>query len=204
MRSSALLLLALLLAASSVVAQVPAAAKPWQRTVTAQAHAVLGPAAPVATLAGQLQQESGWNAHAKSYVGALGLAQFMPTTAADMAKHHPAACAPAQPLDPRWSIRCQVRYDADLHRAIRADTECDRWAMTLSAYNGGLGWLYRDQRAAEHAGADPGRWWDGVSSYNAGRSAAAWGENRRYPARILHVLAPRYVAGDWGPSPCTP
>ena len=200
--SRRLTLLVLLLAASTAAAAVPPASAHYRRAITAQAHAQFGPGAPVATLAAQLHQESAWNPAARSSVGAQGLAQFMPATAADMARRHPAACAPANPLSARWAIRCAARYDADLHRAITAATPCDRWAMTLSAYNGGLGWVYRDQRAAARAGLDRRRWWNNTALVNAGRSAASWRENRGYPRRILRVLAPRYVAAGWGASAC--
>ncbi|ECW2123781.1 lytic transglycosylase domain-containing protein, partial [Salmonella enterica] len=73
-------------------------------------------------------------------------------------------------------------------------------AMTLSAYNGGLGWVNRDRKLARSRGLDDTRWFGGVETVNAGRSAANWRENRHYPQRILHELAPRYLS--WGGSSC--
>jgi len=198
------LLGALALALPVVVLAVtpPSGAQRWRRTVVTVAHQQFGLNAPIATLAAQLHQESAWKPDARSHAGALGMAQFMPATARDMARLHPTACAPAQPFDPRWAIRCAARYDADLYRAIRAQTLCDRWAMTLSAYNGGLGWVYRDQRTARDVQLNPGRWWGNTEVVNAGRSISAWLENRGYPRRILHTLAPRYVQAGWGKSAC--
>lgn len=203
------LLLAVALAAAALPAPVragtgldavPRAALPWRRTVTAAAHQQFGIAGPVAMLAAQLQQESGWSAQARSGAGALGLAQFMPATAADMAARHPRDCAPADPWDPRWAITCAAIYDADLHRGMRAATRCDRWAMTLSAYNGGAGWIARDARKAAAQGLDPLRWWGHVETVNAGRAPVYWRENRGYPRRILRVIEPRYAS--WGPTAC--
>ena len=121
-------------------------------------------------------------------------------TAADMAARHPAQCAPADPWDPRWAIVCAATYDADLHRGMRAATRCDRWAMTLSAYNGGAGWIARDARKAAAQGLDPLRWWGHVETVNAGRAPVYWRENRGYPRRILRVIEPRYAS--WGPTAC--
>lgn len=179
----------------------PRRALRWRRTVTAAAHQSFGVAGPVAMLAAQIHQESAWNPTARSGVGARGMAQFMPGTAADIARRHPGSCAPANPFDGRWAIICAARYDADLHRAIhRTASPCDRWAMTLSAYNGGLGWVYRDRRLARKRGLNARRWWGQVSTVNAGRSAANWRQNRDYPRRILRLIEPRYQS--WGPQAC--
>ena len=74
--------------------------------------------------------------------------------------------------------------------------------MTLSAYNGGLGWVWRDQKLAAAQGADSARWFDQVERYNAGRHAAAFRENRGYPRLILRTFEPRYVAAGWGQGSC--
>ena len=73
-------------------------------------------------------------------------------------------------------------------------------AMTLSGYNGGPGWVRRDQRLAANLGLDSQRWFGHVATVNAGRNAASWRENRHYPQRILHELAPRYLT--WGGGSC--
>ena len=75
-------------------------------------------------------------------------------------------------------------------------------AMTLSAYNGGLGWVWRDQKLATANGADSGRWFDQVERFNAGRHAAAFKENRGYPRLILLTYEPRYIAAGWGKGSC--
>ncbi|EEJ5271248.1 lytic transglycosylase domain-containing protein, partial [Salmonella enterica subsp. enterica serovar Poano] len=53
---------------------------------------------------------------------------------------------------------------------------------------------------ARSRGLDDTRWFGVVETVNAGRSAANWRENRHYPQRILHELAPRYLS--WGGSSC--
>ncbi|ECE0876963.1 lytic transglycosylase domain-containing protein, partial [Salmonella enterica subsp. enterica] len=53
---------------------------------------------------------------------------------------------------------------------------------------------------ARARGLDDARWFGSVETVNAGRSAAAWRENRHYPQRILRELAPRYLS--WGGASC--
>ena len=91
-----------------------------------------------------------------------------------------------------------MTYDRYLYDRIRARDDCERMAMTLSAYNGGLGWISRDQKRASGSGLDPLIWWGSVETVNAGRSAANWRENRAYPDRIIHHHQPTYVAASWG------
>ena len=90
-----------------------------------------------------------------------------------------------------------MTYDRYLYDRIRARDDCERMAMTLSAYNGGLGWISRDQKRASSSGLDPLIWWGSVETVNAGRSAANWRENRAYPDRIIHHHQPTYVAASW-------
>ena len=100
----ALLVVALMGASTAEAQRIPLAAWTHRSEMVRSAYRIHGPGAPVATLAGQIHQESGWRADARSWVGAQGLAQFMPATAADMARLHPADCAPANPYSPKWAF----------------------------------------------------------------------------------------------------
>lgn len=155
--------------------------------------------APVADFAAQLHQKSGWDPRAVSPVGAQGLAQFMPTTATWISDTLP-ELKTSQPFNPAWSIRALTRYDRWIWQRITAADDCQRMAMTLSGYNGGLGWVQRDQKLAAQRGLDHQRWFGHVATVNAGRSAANWRENRHYQKRILLELAPRYLM--WGGRSC--
>lgn len=183
--------------------RAPPASHQYRAEMTRSALRVFGPDAPVATLAAQIDVESRWRPDARSPVGALGIAQFMPSTAEDMAARH-RACAPANPLDPEWSFRCRDRYMRSLLAAIQPLAggleECAQWTFALRAYNGGLGWINRDRRLAQARGLDPDDPAQ-VASVNAGRHAAAFRENTEYAPKI-HRLAPRYSAHGWGRSVC--
>lgn len=179
-------------------AAVPEHCRQYQRAITAQAHNTFGLDAPVSTLAAQVQQESGCNPTARSPYAA-GLTQFTPVTAADMAKRYPTQLGPADPLNPGWAIAAQALYMRDLTRAAPGRTECDTWAFGLSAYNGGLSWLQRDQRAARAGRVAPDVWFGNVEmAPDTRRAAWAIRENRDYPRRILLSLTPIYMAGGYG------
>ena len=182
-------------------ADIPNTAYQYQRDLTRAAHYSYGVAAPTATLAGLIHQESRWRADAVSPVGAQGIAQFMPATAQWMPEIYP-VLGEAAPYDPRWSIRAAVLYTQWLHQRIKAADNCQAWAMTLSAYNGGLGWVNRDKKLALASGANPLVWFNSVEQYNAGRSAANYRENRHYPRIILNRWSLLYSNAGWGLSAC--
>lgn len=198
---------AAILLAATATAQVPERCRVYQRQITTEAHTVFGLSAPVATLAAQIHQESGCRATAISPVGAQGLAQFMPSTAKDMARLYPTQLGPADPTNPAWAIKAQARYMRDLTRSTQGRTECDTWAFGLAAYNGGLGWVRRDQAACRGVAisddrcgpCDPAQWFGHVAmTPDPRRAPANIRENRGYPKRILFDLSPRYVTAGYG------
>ncbi|GGO52715.1 Transglycosylase SLT domain-containing protein [Roseovarius pacificus] len=69
-----------------------------------------------------VQQESGWNAGARSHKGAIGLAQLMPGTARVLR---------VNPHDPYENLEGGARYLAEQYRTFRS------WRLALAAYNAG-------------------------------------------------------------------
>lgn len=201
---TALLLLAILLVSCQARAQaIPTNAAQYQRELTRIVQQEWGLPAPVALHAGQIHQESAWRSDAKSPVGAEGLSQFMPGTSQWMAEIYP-DLGRAAPYSPTWAMRAQARYNKWHWRRLSsaADT-CERWAFAMSAYNGGLGWVHRDQRLARAAGDDPAVWFNSVERYT-NRAGWAERENRHYVRRILLELTPRYERAGWqGQAPCS-
>lgn len=197
-----LVLLISLLACPLAWGDVPQEAARYKRELTRIVGQEWGLGGPVALHAAQIHQESGWRAGVSSPVGAQGLAQFMPGTSSWMAQLYP-DLGQAAPYSPSWAMRAMARYNHfNWQRLDNAADACNRWAMTLSAYNGGLGWVQRDQRLAQSAGAVPRTWWGSVERYT---SRADWAkrENRQYVTRILQSHTPLYIAAGWpGGSPC--
>ena len=151
----------------------------------------------------QIHAESACKSDAVSFVGAQGLAQFMPPTAADMARNF-SECSPADPFNAGWSIRCKDLYMRQLLRSTKPYAAgldaCSQWVFALRAYNGGGGWVNRDRRKARDAGVNPDNWVE-VQPFNAGRRASAFHENTEYPLRILKIQL-RYIAAGWGAGVC--
>ncbi|HHE3720919.1 transglycosylase SLT domain-containing protein [Pasteurella multocida] len=171
----------------------------YKRILMQESHANWGLNAPIAVFAAQVHQESNWNVKAISPVGAQGLTQFMPSTAKWIAERYP-SLAINQPFNPNWALRALVVYNKYHYNKIVAKTECDRIAFTLSAYNGGLGWVLRDKKKAKVQGLDPLLYWNNVEQVNAGRSRSNFAENRGYPKRIIYYWQPRYIT--WGNTVC--
>lgn len=71
-----------------------------------------------------VQQESGWNAGARSYKGAQGLAQLMPGTAAKLG---------VNPADPVQNLEGGARYLRLMYNTF------GDWRLALAAYNAGPG-----------------------------------------------------------------
>lgn len=180
---------------SPAAAQVPAAAKPYRAELTRAAHTQWGLNAPIAALAAQVHQESGWRANATSRVGAQGMAQFMPATATwwcDLNGLMPKQC---QPHNPTWALRALVGYDKWLYdRTPARYSAYDRMHVALRAYNGGLGHWQAEARAT---GARlPTREQVDAVCGAARRHHSHCPENLGYPHRILVMLQPRYAT--WG------
>lgn len=182
-------------AASAAAVRVPTASAAYRLQIERAAAEYFGLSASPARLAAQLHQESGWRADAQSEY-AMGLAQFTPATA----RWLPEVCPEIGEFDP-WdaaqSIRAAACYDAWLALQMESGaSECDRWAFTLSAYNGGARWVYKDRRRASALGADQHRWFGHVEAHST-RAPWAFAENRAYVRRILMLLEPAYVAAGW-------
>lgn len=170
-----MMLIILLLAASLI----PRDALVYRDNLIREARFVFGLGAPVPLMAGQVHQESGWRAGAKSAY-ASGLTQFTPSTAQWISKLFP-ELGTAAPLNPQWAIRAMVTYDNLLYKGqTQFDSECDRWAFSLSDYNGGGG----RRRTRQRLSAVPGNF-TVTSIINPGISEGNQRENQEYPRRIL-------------------
>jgi len=189
---------------SPAAAQVPPQAAPYRLTLLREAQRQWGLDAPVAALAAQVQQESGWNPQAVSRVGARGMAQFMPATAAWWCARTGTAKDDCLPHNPTWALRAMVGYDVYLFARVPAHhSRFDRLWLALRGYNGGEANLHAEARAAllpplgeGRDGGTPTREQIDAACGQARRAAVYCRENLGYPRRILVDLQPRYAS--WG------
>lgn len=185
-----------------VFANIPSRESAYRSYLIREARFQVGMEAPIAMFASQIHQESGWRPNAKSAF-ASGLTQFTPDTEKWIISLFPSLGREGV-QDPKWAIRAMIKYDMYLYGRVDAKYLCDRWAKTLSAYNGGLGWVSRDERLAARNGADPTLWWGHVEKYSP-RAPQFIKENRDYPIKILLKHQPMYLkSGFYGTSTVCP
>lgn len=195
------LVLALLINAA-IAAGIPPEAARYRLPLTQTVQAYCGLGCPVADFAAQIHQESRYRSDAVSPVGARGMAQFMPATSKWISGVYPGQLGANKPADPQWAMRALVLYDRWLWDRTRAADDCNHLAKVKSAYNGGLGWVYKSEKIAKSSGLDAARWWGNIETVNDGRTPAALRENHDYPRLILTVYAPMYAAAGWGRRAC--
>lgn len=174
---------------------IPREAIAYQAELTREARYAFGMDAPVALLAGQITQESGWRSDVCSKY-ACGLAQFTPGTAAWLAGINDRV-GDAEPLNPHWALRALVTYDHLLHDAANpADSDCDRWQFAFSDYNGGTKWRVKRQTMSPQPGN-----YAITAAFNPGVSKSNQQQNQDYPFRIAYRWQPIFVS--WvGPLIC--
>lgn len=178
-------------------AQIPSEASRHKREYQRIARSEWGLSAPIASLAGQVHQESGWDCRAVSRVGAKGCAQFMPTTATWIGEVDQRLKA-GDVHSPAWAFRAQSVYMKWLLDRVRAVSACERMAFAMSAYNGGLGRVYQRQKLSTR----PERCLGMTCDINPGIHPVNQKENAHYPRRILLELEPRYEKAGWGGGSC--
>jgi hypothetical protein len=196
----ALWLLVLLLFATTATAQIPSAANQYKRELTRVVQQEFGLQGNVAAHAAQIHQESAWKTEAKSWVGAEGLAQFMPSTAKWIVEVYPDLGAVA-PYSPTWAFRAMARYNKWLNNRVKGHTDCDKWWFTLRSYNGGLGHINAESKNATDAND---RHAVDAACGTARRSVKHCPENLGYPDRIINLLEPRYLRAEWAGQPTCP
>lgn len=170
----------------------------YRRFLTAEVHRVWGLNGPVALAAAQITQESGWNPKACSRY-ACGLTQFTPSTAEWIGRLYPSELGAVDVFNPEWAIRALVRYNWHLREWVTwAPDECERWAFTLSAYNGGQKYLQRERLLCSRGACDSARWFENVAAVRS-RGTQPFRENRSYVTKIMALQA---GYEDWGPGVC--
>jgi len=101
-------------------------------------------------LAAQAYQESGFDPHAVSWMGAQGLMQLMPSTARSFGV--------TAVFDPAENLRGATAFIKTLQQRYAAIPAAERTSFILAAYNAGPGHVDDARRLAEKHGLNPNVW----------------------------------------------
>jgi len=161
----------------------------WAATVIREGRFINGINSPTAMYLSQIKQESNGDEKVTAWDNGRGLTQFMDGTIKQVVNTFP-ELGPANPYNPTWAIRAQVRYVKWLKLRVQGDTECDQYAAALKSYNAGLGYVQQSQKASKQ----PGKWF-GLTEYVDNRQSDENFEySRLYPRRILFRHQPNFVS----------
>lgn len=217
-------LVGLLLLSLPALASVPPKAKAYLPALVAYQRQ-LWPAAPFPSfLAGQIEQETCismthskcWSPRAELKTkreNGIGLGQATRAynadgsvkfdTIGDLRRLHPelSGWSWKQRYNAAYQLKGLILMDRDLwHRVKAAESDSERLAFTLSAYNGGMGGVLQDRRlCANTPGCNPNRWKGHVerTSLKARKATSGYGKsffeiNREYVSNILEVRRQKY------------
>jgi soluble lytic murein transglycosylase-like protein len=100
--------------------------------------------------------ESGLSPTAKSWVGARGIMQLMPSTYHDISTHRPEMTSID---DPQWNIAAGIMHDRYLWTVWKDSVpDDDRWRFMFGGYNAGEGTIFRAQGVARASKLDERTW----------------------------------------------
>lgn len=219
-----LIILLMALTLPVMAASVPDGAKAYLPALVLTQRELWPDAPQPYFLAGQIEQESCitlkharcWNPRAELNTkreNGIGIGQFTRAYNADgsirfdviddLSKQHPELYGWSWETryNASYQLKAIVLMDRGIWRRIRgAQSDTDRLAFTLSAYNGGEGGLRQDRRlCANTVGCDQGRWKHNVeaTSLKARAPKPGYGKsffqiNREYVGSILDMRAPKY------------
>lgn len=104
----------------------------------------------------QAMAESQMNPNARSWVGARGLMQLMPSTYNDIQSR---ASGFGSIDDPEWNIAAGIMHDRSLWRRWERDSiDVDRREFMFASYNAGEGTIMKAQRACVERSLDRRAW----------------------------------------------
>ena len=100
--------------------------------------------------------ESGLSPGARSWVGARGIMQLMPSTYHDISSHRPEMTSID---DPQWNIAAGILHDRDMWTLWKDGVpDDDRWRFMFGGYNAGEGTIFRAQGVARASKLNERTW----------------------------------------------
>lgn len=155
-------------------------------------------------IAAQMFEESRFDPMARSFAGALGLMQVLPSTGRQLGFD--------SLTDPEVATHAGIKFLRSLHERIRnARTGDDRLWFALAAYNAGYGHLMDGRRLARQLGRDPEVWFGEVERVMPLLAREQYHQRARFgycrcsePVKYVRRIRDRYqayreVTGDDAP-----
>lgn len=99
--------------------------------------------------------ESGLNENAKSWVGAKGLMQLMPSTFKEIKSKNPEL---ENINNPKFNIAAGIYYDRQLYNQFKSLNDSQRMSFVFGSYNAGRGTINKAQRKAIEKTLDHTEW----------------------------------------------
>lgn len=142
----------------------------------------------------QMYQESGFDPAARSFAGAVGLMQILPSTGEEMGLD--------DLHDPETGILAGIRYLDWVRDRFESDLSVkDRMWFTLAAYNAGPGHVRDARRLARQLGLNPNRWFGNVERAMLLLSRPQYASKARYgycrcrePVKYVREIRARFNA----------
>ena len=152
----ALSLTLLLISGSMSVCFAEAVTDRYDDTFRKYAQRFFGPGYDWRVFKAQAMAESNIDMNAKSWVGARGIMQLMPSTFREIQSQNPEMKA----IDkPEWNIGAGIYYDRQLYlQWLKEQGESDSIPFMMGSYNAGRGTLLRAQGVARARILDPSQW----------------------------------------------
>ncbi len=145
-----------------------------------------GPAFDWRFFKAQAMAESGLDAAARSWVGARGIMQLMPSTFKEVKSKNPEL---GDMNDPEWNIAAGVYHDRQLYREWMKDAAVGhRKQFTLGSYNAGRTTLLRAQKVAQERALDH-RAWPSIEIIAPQVPRWRYEETLNYVAKVEDTLA---------------
>ena len=128
----------------------------YDETFRKYAQRFFGPGYDWRVFKAQAMAESNIDMNAKSWVGARGIMQLMPSTFREIHTKNPEM---ASINKPEWNIGAGIYYDRELYlQWLDQQGDTDSQPFMMGSYNAGRGTLLRAQRVAKNEVLDPTLW----------------------------------------------
>ena len=185
----------LLLVPSLSVAASDSPCNKYRPLVQREMNLRFGYNASAPVFAGLLKQESSCNPWATNKAdGGAGVCQL--TGANNIRWIAEQTGMPIDPYNPSQAIPACIWLLKFNYSKLQAKDDCNRMAMSLKAFNSGVGWVLKAQKLS----LDPQTWWGVTENINAGQSVMNFDYSRAYPHKIIEKHQLNFAS--WGRTLC--